>query len=85
MRIGALIERVKEAAANPQNQSRGQRRPNINFGIEEPMTWVLLWQLDTPRYYSDPPFYVETTLNRTVLSLATIIFSCPGCSVCGLM
>lgn len=63
-RIGALIERVNEAAASPQNQSRGQRRPIINFGIEEPMTWVLLWQLDTPRYYSDPLFYVETTLKQ---------------------
>jgi hypothetical protein len=63
-RIEGLIERVKEAAASPNNKGRGQRHPNVSFGIEEPMTWVRLWNLDTPRYYSDPLYYVEMTLRQ---------------------
>jgi hypothetical protein len=63
-RIAGLIERVQQAAASPQNQERGKRSPNVNFGIEEPMTWVLLWNLDTHRFYSDPLFYVETVLKQ---------------------
>lgn len=63
-RISALIDRVKEAAVSPQNLGRGKQHPSVTFGIEEPMTWVRLWNLDTPRYYSDPLFYVETTLKQ---------------------
>ena len=63
-RIAGLIERVQAAAASPQNQGRGQRHPYITFGIEEPMTWVRLWNLDSPRFYSDPFYYVETVLKQ---------------------
>lgn len=63
-RIAGLIERLQEAAASPQNLERSQRKPSVTFGIEEPMTWVRLWNLDTPRYYSDPLYYVEMTLRQ---------------------
>ena len=63
-RISSLIDQVLHATNSPQNQARGQRRPSVNFGIEEPMTWVLLWKLDTPRFYSDPLYYVEITLRQ---------------------
>ena len=63
-RISALIERIRAAAASPHNQARGLRHPYATFGIEEPMTWVRLWNLDTPRFYSDPFYYVETTLRQ---------------------
>ena len=63
-RIGELIDRVKEAAASPQNQGRGQRHPYVTFAMEEPMAWVRLWNLDTPRFYSDPFYYVETVLRQ---------------------
>lgn len=61
-RIDALIDRLLEAVHSPRNQSRGKACPSISFGIEEPMTWVLLWKLDTPRFYTDPYYYVEMTL-----------------------
>ncbi len=63
-RIDALIDRLLEAVHCPRNQSRGQARLSISFGIEEPMTWVLLWKLDTPRFYTDPYYYVEMTLRQ---------------------
>jgi hypothetical protein len=63
-RIADLIERVQAAADSPQNQGRGQHHPYVFFGLEEPMTWVRLWNLDTPRFYSDPLYYVETVLKQ---------------------
>lgn len=67
-RISALIDRLKAAVESPLNQSRLQRRdpsrPLVTFAIEEPMTWVRLWNLDTPRYYSDPLYYIEVTLKQ---------------------
>jgi len=63
-RIASLVDRIEEATASPQNQGRGQRHPNVTFALEEPMTWVRLWNLDVPRYFSDPLFYVETTLKQ---------------------
>ena len=63
-RISELIEQVKTAHTSPQNLGRGQRQPQVTFGIEEPMTWVRLWNLDTPRYYADPLYYVEMTLRQ---------------------
>jgi hypothetical protein len=63
-RIADIIARVQDAAASPQNQARGQRHPYVTFSLEEPMTWVRLWNLDTPRYYTDPLYYVELTLRQ---------------------
>jgi hypothetical protein len=63
-RIDALIDRLLEAVHSPRNQSRGKACPSISFGIEEPMTWVRLWKLDTPRFYTDPHYYVEMTLRQ---------------------
>lgn len=67
-RISQLIDRLNEAAASEENQQRLQRRntqrPLVTFAIEEPMTWVRLWNLDTPRYYSDPLYYTEMTLRQ---------------------
>jgi hypothetical protein len=63
-RISGMIERIQEAASSSESAVRSQRRPSINFGIEEPMTWVRLWNLDTPRYYSDPLYYIDMTLRQ---------------------
>lgn len=63
-RISDLIEQVRQAAASPQNQGRGLRHPYVTFALEEPMTWVRLWNLDTPRFYSDPLYYVEMVLRQ---------------------
>ncbi len=63
-RIADLIEALKEAAAASKAQGRGETHPYGYFNLEEPMAWVRLWNLDTPRYYSDPLFYVETTLRQ---------------------
>jgi hypothetical protein len=63
-RIADLIGRVQEASVSPQNQGRGQRHPYVTFALEEPMAWVRLWNLDTPRFYSDPFYYVETILKQ---------------------
>jgi hypothetical protein len=63
-RISSLIDRLLLAVASPENQERLHRHPTISFGIEEPMTWVRLWNLDTPRYYSDPLYYIEITLQQ---------------------
>jgi hypothetical protein len=63
-RIDGLIERVQEAAASEQNRLRGERRPRITFGIEEPITWNHLFGYDVNRYFSDPRFYVEQTLRQ---------------------
>jgi hypothetical protein len=67
--IARLIDRVQEATASPENQARiGRmnypRRPNVQFSFEEPMTWVRLWHLDVDRYYSDPFYYIEKTLEQ---------------------
>lgn len=63
-RIAAMIDRIQEAASSRQNQIRLDRQPSVTFGIEEPMTWVRLWNLDTPRFYSDPLYYIETVLRQ---------------------
>jgi len=63
-RISDLIGLVQEASLSPENQGRGQHHPYVTFALEEPMAWVRLWNLDTPRFYSDPFYYVETILKQ---------------------
>ena len=63
-RIGDYIDQITAAAASPQNTTRLNRQPKVTFALEEPMTWVRLWNLDTPRYYSDPLYYIEITLKQ---------------------
>lgn len=62
--IHSLIDRLQAAAASPQNRSRGQRRPMVAFGLEEPICWTILYGYDANRYFSDPEFYFAQTLRQ---------------------
>ncbi len=62
--IGRLIDQIEAAAGSPRNQRRGQVRPTLAIGIEEPIAWHHLFGYDVNRYFSDPGFYVEQSLRQ---------------------
>jgi len=60
--LGELIDRVLEACESDRNKARGQTRPSITVGMEEPIAWTVLWGLDGNRYFSDPEYYLAHSL-----------------------
>ena len=62
--IAALIDRVKEAVASPENQARRKREPRVTFSLEDPIASSKVFHYDVNRYYDDPLFYVEQTLRQ---------------------
>jgi len=60
-RIGALVDRVLEAAASPENRRRREAR-QFSFALEEPIAWTIIEGLDPERYYADAAYFVERSL-----------------------
>lgn len=54
--IEALIERVLEAADDPENERRRRRRPSLTVGIEDPVAWTKILSCDANELYCDPYF-----------------------------
>ena len=62
--ISALIDQVQEACASDRNKARGQKRPSMVFGFEEPIAWTHIFPYDFRQYCTDPLMYFEYQLKQ---------------------
>jgi hypothetical protein len=62
--LEALVDRVQEAAASPENGRRAGRYPRICFQLEEPIASTLIDGLSMDRFYSEPEYYARRVLQR---------------------
>jgi len=63
-RLDALIDRVRTLADSSENKARQAVSPRIFFQLEEPIASTLIDGLIMDRYYADPAYYAEQTLQR---------------------
>jgi len=63
-RLDALVDRVRAAAASPENARRAGRSPRITFQLEEPIASTLIDGLSMERFYTEPAYYAERVFQR---------------------